>query len=396
MSGRLLRPLNAALLRGLWLERRIDPYFRPAFDRLFQKPLSALVQKAINARRRDLPLAPGEERLLPNEEEITNQIVETMTTFLHRQYEGAGPALRAGNTKTYGVVRGEFEVLAGLPAALRHGLFASPGTYKAWVRFGGPGPLAPPDLRDNGVLSLGVKVMGVDGPKLLDDEQATQDFTGISAPTFTTPDVVENLKLQGWSLKGMPLFYFIGLRDSHVLDGMMQGLYAKTHTNPLEARYWSCVAYRLGEGQAMHYAITPRAGGAGRRTPFPRKPSANYLREAMVATLASGGVEYDFGVQLQTDPWRMPIETAAVAWPERLSPFVTVARLRVPAQGFDSAEQLAFGENLAFNPWHSLPEHRPLGNQNRARRTIYYELSKVRQAMNGSPHVEPTGDEVFA
>jgi len=291
------------------------------------------------------------------------------------------------------VVRAELEVLPGLPAALRHGLFATPRTYKAWVRFGGPGPLAPPDLRDNGVLSLGIKVMGVDGRKLLDDEKGTQDFTAISAPTFTTPEVAENLKLQRWSLQGMPLFYFIGLRDSHLLDGMMQGLYAKTHTNPLEARYWSCVAYLLGEGQAIHYSVTPRHPS---RTRLPAKPSANYLREAMVATLADHGVEYDFGVQLQTDPWRMPIETAAVMWPERLSPFVTVATLRIPAQRFDSPEQLAFGENLAFNPWHSIPAHRPLGNQNRARRAIYYELSHVRQAMNGTPHVEPTGDEVFA
>jgi hypothetical protein len=64
------------------------------------------------------------------------------------------------------------------------------------VRFGGPGPLAPPDPDDNGILSIGIKVMGVPGPKLLEDERETQDFSGISAPTFTTPNVVENLKLQ--------------------------------------------------------------------------------------------------------------------------------------------------------------------------------------------------------
>ena len=45
-------------------------------------------------------------------------------------------------------------------------------------------------------MSLSAKLMGVPGPKLLDDERSTQDFTGISAPTFTTPDVRENAKLQ--------------------------------------------------------------------------------------------------------------------------------------------------------------------------------------------------------
>ena len=54
-----------------------------------------------------------------------------------------------------------------------------------------------------------------------------------------------------------------------------------------------------------------------------------------------------------------------------------------------------FAGNLAFNPWHSLPAHRPLGNQNRARKAIYLELSRLRQSMNSQPHIEPTGDERF-
>ena len=89
----------------------------------------------------------------------------------------------------------EFEVLE-LPDELRCGLFAEPRRFDAWVRFGGPGPRVVPDIRDNGVLSLGVKVLGVPGETLLDDETHTQDFSGISAPTFTTPDVHENAKLQ--------------------------------------------------------------------------------------------------------------------------------------------------------------------------------------------------------
>jgi hypothetical protein len=103
---------------------------------------------------------------------------------------------RAGNTKTHGVVRGRLQVRDDIPAGLRHGLFAAPAEYPAWVRFAGPGPASPPDIDDVGVLSIGMKVMGVPGPKLLDDEHFSQDFTGISTPTFTTPDVRENAKLQ--------------------------------------------------------------------------------------------------------------------------------------------------------------------------------------------------------
>jgi hypothetical protein len=56
---------------------------------------------------------------------------------------------------------------------------------------------------------------------------------------------------------------------------------------------------------------------------------------------------------------------------------------------------MAFAEDLSYNPWHSLPAHRPLGNQNRARRVIYQALSKLRHEMNARPHLEPTGDDTF-
>jgi hypothetical protein len=115
----------------------------------------------------------------------------------------------------------------------------------------------------------------------------------------------------------------------------------------------------------------------------------------MARTLRQQPWSFDFLVQLQSDPRRMPIEDASVQWPERLSPYVPVATLRLPVQRFDSPRQLAFAGNLSYNPWHSLPEHRPLGNQNRTRRWIYEELSKLRQSMNGEARFEPAGDEVF-
>lgn len=106
-------------------------------------------------------------------------------------------------------------------------------------------------------------------------------------------------------------------------------------------------------------------------------------------------VEFDILVQIQTDPFRMPIENAAVRWPEKLSPFVPAATLRIPRQKFDTLAQFAFANNLSYNPWHCVPEHRPLGNQSRARRRLYETLSHLRQSKNNTPHVEPTGDEVF-
>jgi hypothetical protein len=369
--------------------RYADRYYRDGFDRRVRPFAVAAVQWLINARRPSESSGLAQERKLEGEEAATEAIVAAMSAFTSRTYAHA-TAERAGNTKTYGVVHGTFEVLPNLPERFRRGVFATPRTFDIWVRFAGPGPLSPPDILDNGVLSLGVKLIGVDGPKLLDDERRTQDFTGISSPTFTTPDVIENAKLQRRLLQGLPAFYFLDPRDPHLLDAVMQGLYSRANTSPLEVTYWSCVPYLLGEGQAMRYAVHP---ASDRRSPIPRHPGANYLRDAMASTLAECAVEFDFRIQLQTDAQRMPIENASVVWPERLSRPRTVARIKLPPQSFDSPERHAWARTLSFQPWHCVPEHRPLGSQNRARRRIYYDLSKLRQSMNGDLRVEPDASQ---
>jgi hypothetical protein len=45
--------------------------------------------------------------------------------------------------------------------------------------------------------------------------------------------------------------------------------------------------------------------------------------------------------------------------------------IRIPTHDIDAGGRVEIAENLAFAPWHALPEHRPLGANNRARRIIY-------------------------
>jgi hypothetical protein len=157
-------------------------------------------------------------------------------------------------------------------------------------------------------------------------------------------------------------------------------------------QYFSNVPFLLGDGQAVEYSLKPCSP---HRSKIPARPGENYLRDAMVRTLGEQEWTVDFMVQVQTDAHRMPIEDATVKWPERRSPYVPVARLTLPSQRFDSDAQLAFADVLRYNPWHSLAEHTPLGNSNRARRQMYWELAKLRQSMNAVRHVEPTGQETF-
>jgi hypothetical protein len=196
-------------------------------------------------------------------------------------------------------------------------------------------------------------------------------------------------------VKNAQIFHFVNFEQPHIADMIMQGLWVKTQSSPFEAPYFSCVPYLLGESQAMQYSVWPKTD---KKTPIPRlplRPPDDYLRNAMVKTLNEEDVELDFRLQLQTDPFLMPIENNGVLWPEELSPRVSVATLRLPKQKFDSPAQMEFARKLSYNPWHTIAEHRPLGNQSRARRRMYFELSQLRHNMNNVPHYEPTGDEVF-
>jgi len=390
----LLNRFSDASIALMHLERRFDPFFRPAFDAMLRDPLARAVTALINRSRANHGLKIAEEKLLPDEDAFLDSIVDNFEKQMRLLWR-PGRFERGGNTKTHGIVRGEFIVHDGLPAALRHGIYAEPRTFPAWVRFSGPGPYITPDIDDVGFMSIGIKLMGVPGPKLMEEEKFTQDMFAVCTPTFVTPDTIANAQLQIESLKNASLLYFFNLHRPHLLDLAMQSLWTKTQSSPLEAPYFSCVPYLLGEGQAMQYSVWPKSA---RRTPIPRlplRPPDNYLRDAMAATLASEDVAFDIRLQLQTDPHLMPIENNAVLWPERLSPRVSAATLRLPRQRFDSPAQLDFARLLSYNPWHSIAEHRPLGNQNRARRRMYDTLSRLRHSMNDVPLYEPTGAEVF-
>ena len=390
----LLDRISNASIAFVHLERRFDPFFRPLFDALFRELLTSLTTALINLGRTKDGYKLVEERIQPDEEAHLDDIIETM----RKQMQGLwkpGDYQRCGNTKTQGIVRGEFIVRDDIPANMKRGIYAAPRTFPAWVRFSGPGPYVTADIDDVGFMSMSIKLMDVPGPKLMDDEKFTLDMFGVSTPTFVTADTESNADLQHWSLKNASIFHFLKFKNHHVLDLVMQSLWIKTQSSPLESQYFSCVPYLLGEDQAMVYSMRSRLTT---RTPIPRlplRPPDNYLRDAMIATLAKQDVEFDILLQVQTDPFRMPIENNAVYWPPKLSPRVPAAVLRIPRQTFDSPEQMAFAKILSYNPWHCIPEHRPLGNQSRARLRMYKTLSMFRQSMNQVQHYEPNGSETF-
>ena len=70
--------------------------------------------------------------------------------------------------------------------------------------------------------------------------------------------------------------------------------------------------------------------------------------------------------------------------------FYKLATIHIPQQVFDTPEQNEFCENLSFTPWHTVPEHKPLGGINRMRKVIYERISQLRHEMNATKKIRTT------
>src|SRR3982750_3208090 len=102
-GSRFLDVLADAMLATVQLERRFDPFVRPAFDAVLRDPLARLVTFLINARRVDEKLALAEEKPLPGEEEFVDSIIASFQKQMSLLWKPGGFE-RGGNTKTQGVV----------------------------------------------------------------------------------------------------------------------------------------------------------------------------------------------------------------------------------------------------------------------------------------------------
>jgi hypothetical protein len=286
-----------------------------------------------------------------------------------------GPMPRFNQGRQTACVEAEFTVLDDLEPELRVGIFAQPRTYRASIRFANA--VSTSD-RDKDVRGMSIKVSGIQGRNLTLGA-TTQDFVLNSHPVMVAGNTRDFLQfLRAMETGGLRrLFYLL----SHPRS-MRIGLRARGHhSSHLDISYWSTTPYLFGDGRAVKYKVTPSPQIPSSR---PRELSDTYLRDAMRARLARSDVTFDFMVQFQTNPRTMPIEDASVEWSERESLFRSVARVRVPRQNIDEAGRAAVCEEAAYNPWHSIAEHRPLGSFNRARREIYPALAEFRAQRRNS------------
>ena len=327
------------------------------------------------------------EQLYPNEKVIAEQIADVIEKSIRKQY-AFGSARRDAHPKAHGCVRAEFQVLETLPKHLAKGLFIPGKKYQAWIRFSNGSPDATQADIKKDARGMAIKVLAVSGAKRLEDEIATQDFIMINHPVFFVNDPNRYMSFMQ-DINSDRFFRKLHIPFALGSKGTLIALNLRTRiSNPLQTRYWSMVPYQLGIGpdrQAVKYSARSCTAAVD---PIPNHPKHDFLRDALRTSLQKGDACMEFLVQPRTSSTLL-VEDAMTEWKETQAPFYQVATIRIPQQVFDTPDQNKFCENLSFTPWHTLPEHKPLGVINRMRKVIYDRISQVRHEMNSTQRQEP-------
>ena len=324
-------------------------------------------------------LLPGCEYPPSNEGEYINRMIADLQIHLKTIYP-EGKTLRQAHPKLHGCVAAEFTVADNLPADMKVGIFKEPKTYKGHIRFSNANSEIKHDY-DKDVRGMAIKLYDVKGEsehKGLTDTE-TQDFVLINHEVFMSRNVEEFHKVIHALSQGKLRLILHLLNPMHwaILGRFIKAQKRCTHV--LDTCYLSTTPYLFGNGRAVKYKVEPANGGPVEGEMD--KADENYLRSNMKKTLAKQDVYFDFSVQLQTDANLMPVEDPTVLW---TSPYIKVARIKIMKQNFDTPEQDHFGNDLSFNPWHCLVEHRPIGGLNRARKFVYYTMSDFWHNRNSS------------
>jgi hypothetical protein len=305
------------------------------------------------------------EYFLKDEDQRIKKALAIVEKSLKKAY-AQGRMLRRFHPKSLGLVEAEFTIMEDIPEELKEGLFKTPSSYKAWIRFSNASPKISRDSKRT-PRGMAIKVLNVS-----DDSTATQDFV------LTTNEILfpGTIGLYLYSLKGV-FGSFIYLIPIFLNPIWWPGVYSifrgmKRSANVLEEDYFSATPYLLGENNAVKWQIRSTRA---KTTRIPNKPADNFLTQQLAADLKSQAVTFDFYAQPQTDTQRQPIEDSSVRWK---SPCIKLATVTIPMQQFDTNERRELSEQMRFSPWNCLPAHRPLGGNNRVRKVLYHELANLR------------------
>jgi len=318
----------------------------------------------------------------------TTRLVKTLKETSRSEYVD-GYARRSVHAKSTGCVRASFQVNSDLDGPHALGLFKSGGQHDAIIRYSNGSGNSYGDDHSGDTRGMAIKLINSGDKQLIEDPSSPSgnDFILLSHPKFflnqSGPTAAFFEKFDAGSisqLAGIP--FVIGLDGTKTAAEMLM----QHIENPLGADYWSVTPYQLGVGQSprvVRYHVQACNEGDYRESASPSK-GKNFLRESIKHTLSAGEVCLSFQIQDRGKLSQIDNINGYDNWDSNTYPFVEIAKILIPTQHFDSAEHNLACEKLSFNPWHTAPEHAPLGVINAMRGPTYSEMYDLRSDMNSS------------
>jgi hypothetical protein len=316
--------------------------------------------------------SPEAERLAF--EQLSRDILRVQATI--RKRSKASGIERAFHAKsTLGVANATLRVADDIPERFRVGYFKPGAEYDATVRFSNANGARRPDYKRD-MRGAAVRIKASD--------QEYHDLLMTSFPVSHARNARQFVAfakaMAGSKILILPrLFMSVGPFETiRMFRNVLKGSRRPVRSMALET-YWSRGAILWGGAGPVRYLLRPSSGTL--EAPEASKTDPDYLHHEIAARLRRGAVVFGLYLQPYVDETHTPIEDGAVEWTESFSAPVQVATLTIPQQDVDAAEGRATErvvDQIAFNPWHTTEEFRPLGNLNRVRKAAYATSSAHR------------------
>jgi hypothetical protein len=351
-----------------------------------------------------VPYNPQLESPRADEAELVQSIIAALRSNNERAFKKYKHGIRDAHAKSHAILVGKLTVRPDLPEHLRQGIFATPTTYDIVARYSTTSGSQRSD-RVRGVRGLGIKVLGVQGARAVEgDDATTQDFVFVNEPRFPFKDALDYSK---GGMRSARLLSYAPDAAMRVASAVLRGgqralglfgaelpfkiaLFAKPTTHTLGETFYTAAPLRYGNYVAK-LSVAPLSPSVTQLTGVEVGTGDDAYRDAVVDFFRTNSAEFVVSAQLCTDLTRMPIEDATIEWPDGESPYQPLATITYPVQDAYSDERRDYGDDvLEFNSWRAIADHLPLGSINRLKKDVYLASSKFRHEKNGKARVEPT------
>ncbi|MGL4452308.1 MAG: hypothetical protein ACRCTZ_14090 [Sarcina sp.] len=320
-----------------------------------------------------------------NEEFYIQSLISILRKNMENDYL-KGTTKRDAHPKTLGLFKAEFKVVDGLEKNLRVGVFKEAKSYKSFIRVSSSSSKVERD-ESKDARGFAIKLIDVQGKKVLSNEKNTQDFILLSNEVFPFSSLKAFHDLVLAREKGkLPSYLLKSVLKGNLPNLIKLAAIPKNQTSPFDISYFSTTSYKFGN-DVVRYCIVPQKH---QKSKIPKEKTASYLSNNMQKQLDNGKIVFDFKVQFQKKGMK---DDSSIVWNKRKSPYVKVAEIIIDKQSVMDKRRNELAELLSFNVGQSLIEHTPIGEFNRARMRIYTELSKFRHIRNGEKLLEPTNKE---